>query len=64
MFAGVAGVLYTYNVGSIQPSSFTVIQSAYYLVYVAVGGASMPLGQSWRFGSQHSFRIPETHQGI
>jgi branched-chain amino acid transport system permease protein len=39
MFAGVAGVLYTYNVGSIQPSSFTVIQSTYYLVYVAVGGS-------------------------
>lgn len=39
IFAGVAGVLYTYNVGSIQPSSFTVIQSAYYLVYVAVGGS-------------------------
>ena len=39
MFAGMAGVLYTYNVGSIQPSSFTLIQSAYYLVYVAVGGS-------------------------
>ena len=39
MFAGLAGVLYTYNVGSIQPSSFTLIQSAYYLVYVAVGGS-------------------------
>jgi branched-chain amino acid transport system permease protein len=39
MFAGLAGVLYTYNVGSIQPSSFTVIQSTYYLVYVAVGGS-------------------------
>jgi branched-chain amino acid transport system permease protein len=39
MFAGMAGVLYTYNVGSIQPSSFTVIQSTYYLVYVAVGGS-------------------------
>jgi branched-chain amino acid transport system permease protein len=38
MFASLAGVLYTYNVGSIQPSSFTLIQSAYYLVYVAVGG--------------------------
>jgi branched-chain amino acid transport system permease protein len=38
MFAGMAGVLYTYSVGSIQPSSFTLIQSAYYLVYVAVGG--------------------------
>jgi branched-chain amino acid transport system permease protein len=39
IFAGVAGILYTYSVGSIQPSSFTVIQSAYYLVYVAVGGS-------------------------
>jgi branched-chain amino acid transport system permease protein len=39
MFAGLGGVLYTYNVGSIQPSSFTLIQSAYYLVYVAVGGS-------------------------
>jgi branched-chain amino acid transport system permease protein len=39
MFAGMGGVLYTYNVGSIQPSSFTLIQSAYYLVYVAVGGS-------------------------
>ena len=39
MFAGIGGVLYTYNVGSIQPSSFTLIQSAYYLVYVAVGGS-------------------------
>ena len=38
MFAGMGGVLYTYNVGSIQPSSFTLIQSANYLVYVAVGG--------------------------
>ncbi|HVP76800.1 MAG TPA: branched-chain amino acid ABC transporter permease [Thermodesulfobacteriota bacterium] len=39
MFAALAGVLYTYSVGSIQPSSFTLIQSAYYLVYVAVGGS-------------------------
>jgi branched-chain amino acid transport system permease protein len=39
MFASMGGVLYTYNVGSIQPSSFTLIQSAYYLVYVAVGGS-------------------------
>jgi branched-chain amino acid transport system permease protein len=44
IFAGVAGVLYTYNVGSIQPSSFTVIQSAYYLVYVAVGGSASAFG--------------------
>ena len=39
MFAALGGVLYTYSVGSIQPSSFTLIQSAYYLVYVAVGGS-------------------------
>jgi branched-chain amino acid transport system permease protein len=39
LFASMGGVLYTYNVGSIQPSSFTLIQSAYYLVYVAVGGS-------------------------
>ncbi len=39
MFASMGGVLYTYIVGSIQPSSFTLIQSAYYLVYVAVGGS-------------------------
>jgi branched-chain amino acid transport system permease protein len=44
IFAGVAGVLYTYNVGSIQPSSFTIIQSAYYLVYVAVGGSINAFG--------------------
>lgn len=44
MFAGMAGVLYTYNVGSIQPSSFTLIQSTYYLVYVAVGGSTNVFG--------------------
>lgn len=44
VFASVAGVLYTYNVGSIQPSSFTLVQSAYYLVYVAVGGSANVLG--------------------
>jgi branched-chain amino acid transport system permease protein len=44
MFAGIAGVLYTYNVGSIQPSSFTLIQSTYYLVYVAVGGSANVFG--------------------
>jgi len=44
IFAGMAGVLYTYNVGSIQPSSFTLVQSAYYLVYVAVGGATNVFG--------------------
>jgi branched-chain amino acid transport system permease protein len=44
IFAGLAGVLYTYNVGSIQPSSFTLVQSAYYLVYVAVGGDANVFG--------------------
>ncbi len=44
MFASMGGVLYTYVVGSIQPSSFTLIQSAYYLVYVAVGGSINVLG--------------------
>jgi branched-chain amino acid transport system permease protein len=44
MFAGLGGVLYTYSVGSIQPSSFTLIQSAYYLVYVAVGGGANVFG--------------------
>ena len=44
IFAGMAGVLYTYNVGSIQPSSFTLVQSVYCLVYVAVGGGANVLG--------------------
>lgn len=44
VFAGMGGVLYTYNVGSIQPSSFTLVQSAYYLVYVAVGGGANVFG--------------------
>jgi branched-chain amino acid transport system permease protein len=44
MFAALAGILYTYHIGSIQPSSFTLIQSAYYLVYVAVGGSINVLG--------------------
>ena len=43
-FAGMGGVLYTYNLGSIQPSSFTLVQSATYLVYVAVGGGTHVLG--------------------
>ena len=44
VFAAMAGILYTYHIGSIQPSSFTLIQSAYYLVYVAVGGSINVLG--------------------
>ncbi len=44
LFAALGGVLYTYVVGSIQPSSFTLVQSAYYLVYVAVGGGTHVFG--------------------
>jgi branched-chain amino acid transport system permease protein len=44
MFAALGGVLYTYIVGTIQPSSFTLVQSAYYLVYVAVGGGTHVFG--------------------
>ena len=44
MFAAMAGVLYTYNVKSIQPTSFTLVQSSYYLVYVAVGGGANVFG--------------------
>jgi len=40
IFAGLAGILYTYYTGSIIPSSFTLGQSTYYLVYVAVGGGA------------------------
>ena len=44
IFSALAGVLYTYNIGSIQPSSFTLIQSTYYLVCVAVGGSANVFG--------------------
>lgn len=44
IFAGLAGILYTYNIKSIQPSSFTLIQSTHYLLYVAVGGGANILG--------------------
>lgn len=44
VFAGLAGILYTYNVRSIQPSSFTLIQSTNYLLYVTVGGVSNIFG--------------------
>lgn len=40
MCAGLAGVLYTYVTLSIQPTSFTLTQSTYYIVYAAVGGLS------------------------
>lgn len=38
MCAGLAGVLYTYYTSTIQPTSFTLTQSIYYIVYAAVGG--------------------------
>jgi len=38
MCAGLGGVLYTYYTGTIQPTSFTITQSTYYVVYAAVGG--------------------------
>jgi branched-chain amino acid transport system permease protein len=38
MCAGLGGVLYTYITGSIQPTSFTMLQSNYYIVWAAVGG--------------------------
>jgi len=44
IFAGLGGILYTYNVKTIQPSSFTLIQSTNYLLYVAVGGSANILG--------------------
>src|SRR4030042_1077766 len=40
MFAGLGGVLYTYYTGAIIPSSFTLSQSTYYLVYTAIGGGA------------------------
>ncbi len=44
IFAGMGGVLYTYSVGSITPTSFTLGQSATYLVFIAVGGGANILG--------------------
>ena len=44
MFAGLAGVLYTYYTESILPSSFTITQSTLYIVYVCVGGATSITG--------------------
>lgn len=44
VFAGLAGVLYTYSTSSILPTSFTLSQSVMYLVYVAVGGAASIAG--------------------
>lgn len=44
MFAGLAGVLYSYHTRSIMPTSFTLIQSTYYIVYVAVGGGASTAG--------------------
>ena len=44
MCASLAGVLYSYNTQCILPASFTMSQSAYYIVYVAVGGDAMIFG--------------------
>jgi branched-chain amino acid transport system permease protein len=44
MFAGLAGVLYSYCTECMLPTSFTLIQSTYYLVYVAVGGGASIAG--------------------
>jgi branched-chain amino acid transport system permease protein len=44
MFAGLAGVLYSYNTKVMLPGSFTMIQSAYYIVFVSVGGEASILG--------------------
>lgn len=38
IFAALAGTLYAFNTGCILPSSFTLIQSTYYLIFVTVGG--------------------------
>jgi branched-chain amino acid transport system permease protein len=38
MCAGLAGVLSTYSTSTIQPTSFTLTQSTYYIVWAAVGG--------------------------
>jgi branched-chain amino acid transport system permease protein len=44
MFAGLAGVLYSYNTKVMLPGSFTMVQSAYYIVFVSVGGEANILG--------------------
>ena len=38
MCAALGGVLYTYITGNIQPTSFTLEQANYYIVWAAVGG--------------------------
>lgn len=38
MCAALAGVLYTYSMSAIQPTSFSFTQGIYYLVYATVGG--------------------------
>lgn len=38
--AGLAGALFAFSSGSMLPGSFTIIQSIYYLLYVAIGGAA------------------------
>ena len=44
MFAGLAGVLYSYNTKVMLPGAFTMIQSSYYIVFVSVGGEANILG--------------------
>jgi branched-chain amino acid transport system permease protein len=44
MCASLAGVLYTYCTSCILLNSFTLVQSTYYLVYVAVGGGANIFG--------------------
>ena len=39
MVAGLAGVLYSYNTKCMQPTAFTMAQSSYCIVWVAVGGS-------------------------
>ena len=36
--AGLAGALFSFSTASMLPSSFTIVQSIYYLLYVAIGG--------------------------
>jgi len=44
MVAGLAGVLYSYNTKCMQPTAFTMAQSSYCIVWVAVGGSLSILG--------------------
>jgi branched-chain amino acid transport system permease protein len=42
--AGLAGVLYSYNTKVMLPNAFTMVQSAYYIVFVSVGGETNIVG--------------------